>query len=199
VQQISVQAEQAGISPVHWFRDAITGSTVVIAIATVVNLGVSVGLWLSTRDSVEVARHVFETANRPYVGTETVFGVIDRDKHILNFTAQVKNSGTVPAENTDIAWEVSLNGIAQPGIGVPSNPSILFPNDHVSLHGGAFNDQFDKIMNGQITLTIVLRASYNGPSNKTYQYCNKHRYEPSINLFMNLGVCDNTEKPTRKG
>lgn len=131
IQEILVQGQQ------RWFGDPIIASTVVIAIATVVNLGVSFGLWWSTRDSVDVARHVFEAANRPYVGLEQFATPNDRDKKTLNITAAIKNFGTAPAEKTEVKWEISLNGTVQKAKGTPANPATLMPGATIYLipHG----------------------------------------------------------------
>jgi hypothetical protein len=45
---------------------------VIIAVATVVNLIVSGGLWRTTVKSLQVTRDVFFAANRPYVGIEAM-------------------------------------------------------------------------------------------------------------------------------
>ena len=181
-----------------WFRDAVTGSNVVIAFATVVNLGVSAGLWLSTRESVDVARQVFEAANRPYVGLESVGIIDDADKKTLSLTGVVKNFGTVQAEKAEVKWELLLNRIVQPSEGVPSKPFTLFPGGKTHLAAQVGPYIYEQVMKGQTTLMFILRASYNGPGDKTYQYCVNERYDPNFNAFMDLGDCDE-KHPARKG
>lgn len=181
-----------------WVHNPITLSTVVIAIATVVNLVVSFGLWLSTKDSVEVATHVFEAANRPYVGLDSFSVRNNREKKNIHFIAEVKNFGTAPAEQADIRWEMLFNGVIQPSTGIPANASTLFPSQQPrGMYAGIGTQTYEQIMSRQITLTFILRASYNGPADKSYRYCNKGQYDPQIDKILDLGTCDE-EKPAGK-
>ena len=182
----------------RWFHDHITLSTVVIALATVVNLFVSIGLWVSTKDSVDVARNVFEAANRPYVGLDAFNVKNDREKKNIYFAAEVKNFGTSPAEQADVRWEMLFNGVIQPSTGIPANMSTLFPSQQPRvLYAGIGTKSYEYIMSRQITLTFILRASYNGPADKSYRYCNKGQYDPHIDKILDLGACDE-EKPAGK-
>lgn len=172
----------------------------VIASATVVNLFVSCGLWISTKDSVDVARTTLETANRPYVGLQGVGVVPDPDKGGgVSIVVNIKNFGTVPAYYFNATWEVSLSGDVLPPQTVPYNPSTLQPGDSVTLAGHIDGPTFAKVLNGERTLIIISRSSYKGPTNKDYQYCEKSQYHRNFSRFMNLGFCDgNNERPDRK-
>ena len=131
--------------PKPWYRDPMVSSTVVIASATVVNLFVSCGLWISTKDSVDVTRAIFETANRPYVGLQGVGIVPDSDKSGgVSIVETIRNFGTVPAYNFDATWEVSLGGEVLPGTRVPQNRSTLSPGNSVSLPGHLNGPTFNK-------------------------------------------------------
>jgi hypothetical protein len=161
-----------------------------IAVATVVNLFVSIGLWITTRDSVDVARHVFEAANRPYIGIEGIFVHNDSQKKDLSITVVIKNWGTVPGEKATIEWEVMLDGNAQPGTKVPDKAKTLFPGGILTLAASMGASNYERIINHQTGVTVKVSASYEGPGPKTYRYCEISRYEPDTNAFMNLGTCE---------
>lgn len=197
MQQTSVQGKQTVINPAHWFRDAITVSTVVIAIATVVNLVVSIGLWISTKDSVDIARHVFESANRPYIGIQGITVINNKPDKTMNITAAIKNFGTVPGEKPDVGWDVILDGNSLASENIPDKSSTFNPGTEVYLVASFRGMQYEKITGGQMILSIIIHSSYDGPDNKNYRYCEKQRYDPQINAFLNLGSCDEQE-PTRK-
>jgi hypothetical protein len=146
----------------NWFKDPIAGATVVIAFATVINLMISVGLWIATKQSVDVARHVFQTANRPYIGTETIATNRNRQSKNLHIIASMKNYGTVPSEETELDWQVLLNGMDQPMTKIPVRPSVIMPGESVHFPGAIGPNQFDGIMNEQTVLQLILFGSYNG-------------------------------------
>lgn len=48
-----------------------------------------------------------------------------------------------------------------------------------------------------MTLQVVFRASYKGPSGQTYRYSDKSQYDPERNVFLNLGPAA-WERPHRE-
>lgn len=85
-------------------KDPIVTATWVIAIATVVNVVVSAGLWKATRNSVEIARRVYEATNRPYIGTERIDLTNDTAHRVLDIAIVLKNYGTVPGDILPGDW-----------------------------------------------------------------------------------------------
>jgi hypothetical protein len=182
-----------------WFDTPTKGAAVIIAIATVVNLLVSAGLWIATRDSVNIARSVFEGANRPYIGIENIVISPFIEQGVgknIQFIIIWKNFGTATAEEAKVNWKVLINGIQQPTIKVPDRPSSLFPSATVHLRGSVGNENADPILKGKMILQIILSASYSGPSNNKYTYCEKTQYNHLTGTFINLGRCEE-EYPKR--
>ncbi len=203
-----------------WFSNPISGSTatiaiatVVIAIATVTNLALLADLWTATREYVTIAREVlnisqksltaarelanaaqdvFETANRPYIGsagiTTIVIDKIGQGKNI-RIKPKFKNYGTTPAEETETHWFILINGIKQEGRKLADQPRILFPSASTTYVGTVGTAYTDQVLNGDATLQVILLATYSGPKNK-YTYCEKQQYHPEEGLFVNLGRCD---------
>ena len=146
-----------------WFKEPNTGSTVVIAFATVVNLVVSIGLWTATQSAVNVTRDTFFAANRPYVGVEAFDIRRDDARKTLEISALVKNFGTAPADEADIQHEPSTNGRPIEAEGVPDKPMILFPAMRIrrTSHLGA---SFDAIIAGIFRCRSDRSCSIQGPT-----------------------------------
>jgi hypothetical protein len=171
-----------------WTQDPITVATVVIAVATVVNVFVSAGLFVATYLTARTAKQVFEAANRPYLGRDRLRPEVDQAKKELTVTAIVRNFGSAPAEEALVDWEILFNGVPQEIPQVVAEPSTIFPSGTVRKHGTIPEPLFSHIMGGRVTLQIVIRVSYKGPGNKHYTYSEKTQYGPSENMFMMLGA-----------
>lgn len=59
-------------SPAHWYQEANTLFTAIIAMATVLYTVVSAFLLWNNRKSIQLTRELFQAANRPVVGTQSV-------------------------------------------------------------------------------------------------------------------------------
>jgi hypothetical protein len=91
--------------------DPITISTIFIAVATGVNVLATLLLWTATKSSVDIARRVFEAANRPYVGIEGIATHKYPSARKLEIDCALKNFGTAPAEEEDSEMTPYLNGV----------------------------------------------------------------------------------------
>lgn len=173
-----------------WYADPVTLSTAVIAVATVVNLLVTIAFWRVTKESVDVAKKSLEIGNRPYVGVTWIDLHPNLNAQTLTFTPIVKNTGSVPAEKLTLSWDVFLNGISQPLQSVPAKPMMLFPNEITRLHATLGAPTFGLVMAGTAILEFTVKAEYELPQGDTCTYCQKYRYEPNLNVCMNLGHCN---------
>jgi hypothetical protein len=172
-----------------WFKDPTTGATVVMALTTVANLIVSAMLWVTTNESVNIARSMYEAGNRPYLGVEGIGTGRDDSKKFLNFRAAIKNFGSAPAEETDLQWDVLLNGASMGGLSIPAKTSSIMPGNTVFLTGHIGVENFNDVISKRSVLQALVYASYKGPNGKGYAYCERSQYEPDVNSFMNLGSC----------
>jgi|ERR1022692_164024 hypothetical protein len=169
--------------------DPITAATVVIAAATVLNVFASLALWISTRSSVGIARLVFEAANRPYLGLDSWTIRNDPVQKTLDFEANMKNFGTAAAEEEISEWELRINGEKVPVTEWHQNPSTVFPGHSFQLKAGCIGPAYDNLVSGRSVLEGFIRLRYKGPGNKDYVYCEKFRYHPERESFINLGRC----------
>jgi hypothetical protein len=143
------------------------------------------------------------TANRPYVGVETVKarytypGVGDSSKQPtsptekpigLVFEAQIKNFGPVPGTNFKTDGKPYFNGEPFPNIEIPSKPSTLFPTQIVFVTGVIMGDRFKALQQQQATLLFDVTIEYNGPGGH-YKECTEYRYSPELQGFFDLGPC----------
>ena len=170
-----------------WFHEPTTGATVVIAVATVVNLLVSIGLWLVTLSSLRVSREVFDTANRPYVGVDTFDVHHDYETKSLQLTMIIKNFGTAPAGAFNSTWQIWMDGHSIVPVPI-DKPYTLFPGQTSVKLSAVTGDRFDQVMRGSVILDITTWVSYDGPSH-VYHYCEKHQYRPDRRAVMKLGTC----------
>jgi hypothetical protein len=155
--------------------------------------------------NIKIARDTFVNSNRPYIGVQSIsffhvaFDSANKpieqqrrtpDTRDFVFTAQIKNFGTVPGRNTAISWKVFQNGIYKPGTPkVPDNPFTHYPGQVIGMGPGevGFNE-YTRVMDGTDTLEIEVNVEYDGPSNH-YRECEKERWDPFVNRFLNLGPC----------
>ena len=167
--------------------DPVTIATVVIAVATVVNVFVALFQWIAARSSAETAKRIFEAGNRPYVGVESIICVKDEAKQCLSIFAIIKNFGTATAENCDFSWSLYIDGVPIVGREVLANPTFLFPTLAHHLRA-VLVESYPQIVSGNSILEVVVHFSYKWQSHKSHIYEEKYRYEHSQNHFIGLGV-----------
>jgi hypothetical protein len=173
---------------------SVTVSTEAIAIAAVVNLGISLLLWFATKSSADISKKILESSNRPYVGLEGVAFTVKRDKKSALVQASIKNFGIVAAENCDYHWDVFLGGHLQPysEMGVQSGSMTLFPSLRGNLLGTLAGDAYAHVMSGQMVFEIVIYIKYE-QGTRNFEYNEKHRYFPDMDAFINLGEVKKNE------
>src|SRR5205085_6695132 len=107
-----------------WYQDPVVVSTIVIAIATVVNVVVSYFLWRATYHSMKITQKVFEAANRPYLGTQAVKTIRD---DLLRFSVEIKNVGTAAADKVKVNWKFSSSNLPVPINSSSGEPTVIMP------------------------------------------------------------------------
>lgn len=175
------------------YPDPVTIATVVIAIATVINMAVAVFQWNAARRSANVAEMIFEAGNRPYVGVKSIICIKDSAEKCLRIFAVIKNFGTATAENCDVGWKMYLNGVIVAGTSFPANTTALFPK--LSHHLRAILcEPYSQITSGASILEITVHFPYSWKPKQSHIYEEKYRYEHSENAFMGLGVVTGDSK-----
>lgn len=167
--------------------DPVTIATVVIAVATVVNVFVALFQWIAARSSAETAKRIFEAGNRPYVGVKSIFCIKDEAKQCLSIFAVIKNFGTSTAENCDFRWSLYVDGVLLAGKAIPANPTFLFPTLKHHLRA-VLVESYPHVVSGGSILEVVVHFSYKWQPHKSHVYEEKYRYEHTQNAFIGLGV-----------
>jgi hypothetical protein len=156
------------------------------------------------KKSVDIAHNTFVAANKPSVGINGIIVAYletgANGKTVLidapnerttnfDFRVEIKNFGTVPADNFVPSWKVLINGIQQRGGTETSKPATIFPGKSIYLTGQAGTENYQAIMTGQSVLELETTVRYEGPG-QNYTYCEKDRFGPKVNAFLGLGaVC----------
>jgi len=175
----------------HWLNWLIGIATAVIAIATVINLFVSISMWRTTSASVEVTRDIFKAAHRPYVGTSNIDGRKYDGKKLLLVRLWFKNFGSVPATGLERTWNVLINGNTQSITKIPDKSSVLFPNASSFFQATFEGEIYDSIVNGKVVLEIETNFRYKGVQQEQYYCREKRRYSHGIGGFVVLsGDCN---------
>jgi hypothetical protein len=129
------------------------------------------------------------------VGLEGLDFIKQPDEKSALVKATIKNFGLVAADNCHFRWDVFFNGKLQPNLDIdePPNTMILFPGLRGNLKGTTQGIVCDHILSGELRLEVVIYITYETAETK-YSYDEKHRYEPSLNAFMNLGQISKKEE-----
>jgi hypothetical protein len=185
--------------------------TFIIAIATVTyafiasqTLTTMGGQLSAISESNKISRDTFDAANRPYVGVNSVIIThIGFDAKKESFTRTVrthetiimfvrfefKNFGTVPALNVRNELRVFLDGVEYLGKPkIPDTPSSVFPGQTVSLGTTIGTKDYGSVTSGKRKLEIQASIYYEWPGRHQAE-CNKGQYDPTMNVFLNLGAC----------
>jgi len=156
------------------------------------------------RESVKIAHETFVSTNRPSVGVngilplyvglnnanQAVYSAVPT-KQSTNFVLRVelKNFGSVTAEDFWITWKIFINGVLVPKDNeeMPRH-SKIYPGKFVYLPARIGTADTPGISDGTKILELEVTVHNKAPE-EDYAYCEKHRYEPSVHAFMNLGAC----------
>lgn len=178
--------------------------TAVIAVTGIVYTIFSILQWYEMRTSVKIAHAAFLAANKPSVGVSSIgaqhMGIDAAGKPInspqpssqtnnFRIAVEVKNFGTVAAENFVPTWRIFLNGVQRNTrpLEQGSRPSTIFPGRVVFLTGIVGAENYHAIMAGEKTLDLEVTVRYDG-LDKSYAYCERWRYNPPNNAFLGLGA-----------
>jgi hypothetical protein len=165
--------------PIHtlWYQDPIILSSVVIAVATVVNLFVSVHLARSTRDSAKVTQRIFEAAYRPYLAISVQHAEMDEAANQFKIIFQINNVGAVPAHDVDISWHVIINGEPFPPVEMGYKKSTLFPQAIRNITTRVTESkQYLSIKSGA-KVEIEVSATYKGIAGEQHDTYHKEVYD----------------------
>jgi hypothetical protein len=179
-------------------------TTLVIAIATVVNVVVAFVMWGATKMSGDAAKesaraavrsaaageHMIAAAYRPYFAVSKVAAVDLADQAKAHVLVTLKNYGSVPLRFTNYRIElvVATADLAQPAhhelFGAPAT-SVVLPGDKARFRCGLSQQWlYTVIHSGDVSLTVEVRVPYTSlAANQEYEFRSEHRYLAAPQLF----------------
>ena len=180
---------QAADAPSQYtFHDeAVVISTVVIALAAIINLVVSTLLWRETRSYSKTTRDMFEASHRPYVGVHRIQFTNDESQRKITIRAEIHNKGSVPAQRVEYEVKVVANGFPLPVIMAEHKPSLIFPGTPAfnTSHITDAKEYRDTI---SMPIDFFLSVHYEGVANRKYSYEGQWMHRPGENCFVVLGA-----------
>ncbi len=152
-------------------------ATIVIAIATVIYVVATILLWWTTKQSVDITRQAFEAAQRPYIGAT----VAKRNDYPspsspsgperIEFSIDYTNAGTVHAHDVRSSLLIIIDGNFLPRKDKEEEDSLaLLPRQTISQTAILHEAQDLAAIKGASTLSLLLKCTYKGPSEKQYSY-----------------------------
>ncbi len=170
------------MTPTGWSALA----TVVIAIATIVNVLIAKKLWEQTKATVEVTRHHFERTDRPYVGVDFVEFARQPPRQKAIITAVVKNFGPLPAHRLALRNDAFVNDkkLEKQKV-VPGKESVLlFPGGIVRLQGTLEDEAYSAVVGGDATLKVVIVCNYKDSANQPHNTRQEYKYSAWHGAFV---------------
>lgn len=192
--QVTCNEEKNWWDAIKPFVEAI--GVILLAVYT----GYTIKIYKANHNIMQIAQKTYDVSQRPYVGISTinvapVFG--PRDKNLkpslqdavgMNFLAEMKNFGPVPALNCSITWKVFINGIQQSMRKVDSTPDTVYPTEVVELKGGVNRDQFLGLLKHNDVLELEITIVYDGAFGHSSE-CTRHQLAIANGGFLDLGRC----------
>jgi len=164
----------------HW-KDPVTLATIVIAVATVINLAASFYVSKKTSEYTEVTKNIYKSSNRPYIGIETMDSEAD-GTHMF-FNIKFKNYGSVPANDVRITVSPKIDGVTYVGAGndVYDSHLNLFPQT-TRLIKFKQGPMYNQVMSGKAVFDLLITVKYKGIaqySNDDYEDNEHWRFDPA--------------------
>jgi hypothetical protein len=168
-------------NPTSWYQDPLKISAVITAFATVAYFVTSILLWRATRAATETTRRMFEAANRPYVGIESISPNIQQGLFIISLI--VRNYGNAPAYISGGTIQCFSNGTLYPseplGKVLTLQPNASYPLA-VKLEGSkVYTDA-----KAWGTIEIRLNCTYKGIAKQTYNQKEEYSYDRDMHSFI---------------
>jgi hypothetical protein len=177
----------------------------VVAIATVVNVIATLLLWLTTKESVNVTKEMFEASHRPYVHISEIEmrGPDDDDddgdlgdeaddpalRKELCFNVVFNNVGSVPAHDVVANMQLVVDGLIMPNIELEDKPiAVLFPNEEKYTTIVADDPKDIEQIQKAKALSLIIKCTYKGVAEKQYSYEEKAIYDEDDGEFGSFKV-----------
>jgi hypothetical protein len=158
--------------------------TDLIALMMVLVTGLSA---YATWKTAQVTNEILLTAQRPYIGTESVKFANETNPTVV---ADLRNFGTVQAEDAVIGILLKVNGKALSNESEPQqqeDPIVLSPAVPHRFYRHITADTYRDAIEGKTTLVVEIRVRYRGPRGDQHCYLTRNSYDHIDRVFYPRG------------
>ncbi len=143
----------------------------------------------ATWKTAQVTNEILLTSQRPYVGTESVKfdNVGSANPRVV---ADLRNFGTVQAENALISIRLRVDGTPVPGGSEPQqqlDPVVLSPSVPHPFYRHIAADTYRDATQGKVHLVVEVRVHYSGPRGDEHCYLTRVAYDHIDGIFYSQG------------
>lgn len=139
----------------------------------------------ATWKTAQLTNEILLTSQRPYIGTESVKFV-----NVTTVVAELKNFGTVQAQDAVISIVLTVNGKALSGDSEPQQqdaPVVLSPAVPHPFYRHITADTYRDVAQGKVNLAVEIRVRYRGPRGDEHCYLTRDRYDHVDGIFYPRG------------
>jgi hypothetical protein len=139
----------------------------------------------ATWKTAQVSNEILLTSQRPYIGTESVKFV-----NGTTVVAELRNFGTVQAQDAVISIVLTVNGKALSGDSEPQQqeaPIVLSPAVPHPFYRHITADTYRDVAQGKVNLVVEIRVRYRGPRGDEHCYLSRQSYDHVDGLFYPQG------------
>ena len=153
----------------------------------------------ATWKTAQVTNQILLTAQRPYIGVESVNLIDSTSPKVL---VDLRNFGSVQAEHAVIGVLLRVNGKALPLDSEPQRqqaPVVLLPAVRHRFYRHMSGDTYRDALQGKAELVVEIQARYRGPRGDEHCYLASQRYDPIDDFFYPQGgslSCDQGAQPS---
>jgi len=164
-------------------EDLIIWSSIVIAVATAINLVVAISMWNVTSDSVELNREIFRTTHRPYLGLWNAKLEANDSTRKVFLMAEIKNFGSIPATVNEFSFSVIINTDTVK-LEARDSIKIVFPTMIGKVGRTLSWLKYKKIIEEKDRLSLDVYVKYKGTAPDEYITFERLGYIHSRNEFL---------------
>jgi hypothetical protein len=151
----------------------------------------------ATWKTAQITNEILLTSQRPYIGTESVDLTDETNPKVV---ADLRNFGTVQAEDAVISILLKVNGRALSGDSEPQHqdaPIVLSPAVPHRFYRHITADTYRDVVEGKTNLVVEIRMRYRGPRGDEHCYLTRDSYDHIDRVFYTQGgslSCDHGDR-----
>lgn len=177
------------MSTIPWWATALVVLSVfivAIALAMIFYVLFFYRLWKANLAATELARKVFETRERPYIGVSKIAAYKNEGLKTLTLELELRNFGHVPANEVRASWTVLINSVEQESTQVLRQHSLILPQAPRYFSQVIPEPHYSEIVNGRTTLETTVLVQYVGCGDTPFSYRSKFRFAHDTFKFRSV-------------